>query len=263
MVVDRRARRAAVLSFMAKMEPAEIGHLVQLMVRGILPQSLLLEKAQQDPSEDQHQTHSQHLQKKKKQQQQQLPQSKDGSAITSKTFPSVAELLRSWYGTVESIIIDHLTPEHFTQVAWERQLGLLHVLEAAIRILGFGATAYVRLVYKVVVSMLAHAQQVREDSVAVTAAMTTAGGAAAATHQQQQQSITTTGSAEESDADEDIDVAAEEEEEEEEGAADIDNAEGSYDERDTLSAEEVEKRRDANQSSRVRTLCLLRIAGTT
>lgn len=74
-------------------------------------------------------------------------------------------LLSAWYNGVEAIV-SNIRPEDFRSVAWERQVGHLHLLEHVVRVVGFGMTAYVPHLFQLVVSMLTNAQDLRASAVA-------------------------------------------------------------------------------------------------
>lgn len=161
-------RRAAALAFVSNLADKEKRHLLQLMLRGIVPAHL------HEP-----------------------------------TAPGVpAKTLDEWYDYIDRIILS-MDAAELDNVAWERQIGFLHLIQPIIRILGFGINAYVPIFHKVVLLMLNHAQNIRAKVSEASAIET------------------------------DADV---EDDEENEAAV-------------------VNRTRDNVQALRVRSLCLLRIAG--
>ncbi|KAJ1424145.1 hypothetical protein B484DRAFT_100216, partial [Ochromonadaceae sp. CCMP2298] len=200
------ARRAAVLAFVSKMEDAESRHLLQLMFRGVVPMKKQLEALEKAPAA--------------------ASVTLASGAVTSisasgSASVSAADLL-VWYDAMDALILS-LQPEDIAAVAWERQIGFLHLLEPLVRVLGFSVTKYVPVLVRVVVAMLTHAQQCRER-------------AAAALGQREGQGK------EEGDGD------LEEEDEGEDGAVAV------------KAVGEQRLRRDSVQALRVRSLCLLRVA---
>lgn len=113
-------RRAAALAFISNLADVEKRHLLQLMLRGIVPSDL-----HEPPSAS-----------------------------------TVPKTLTEWYDSIDSIIMS-LEAEELSKVAWERQIGFLHLMQPIIRILGFGINAYVPIFHKVVLIMLNHAQNIR------------------------------------------------------------------------------------------------------
>jgi hypothetical protein len=201
------ARRAAVLAFVSKMEDAESRHLLQLMFRGVVPMKKQLEAlAKKAPAAASVTLASGAV----------TSVSASGSASVS-----AADLL-VWYDAMDALILS-LQPEDIAAVAWERQIGFLHLLEPLVRVLGFSVTNYVPVLVRVVVAMLTHAQQCRER-------------AAAALGQREGQG--------KEEGDEDL----EEEDEGEDGDVAV------------KAVGEQRLRRDSVQALRVRSLCLLRVA---
>ena len=129
------ARRAAVLAFVSKMEPVEMRHLLQLMLRGIVPPEKLLA---------------------------QITVPAPGTTILANITSE------EWYDTIDKIV-QEVGANELDNIAWERQIGFLHLLQPIIRILGFGVTAYVPIIHKVVLTMLNHAQNIRAKSSEATA----------------------------------------------------------------------------------------------
>ena len=102
-------------------------HLTHLMLRGILPQSTLLEAATSlantiSPS----------------------------TSITSSS--SLSDKSNRWYTIVSEIALT-MTKTEMYYVSWERQIGFLHLLEQAVRLIGFGISSEVGVLLKVVLAM--------------------------------------------------------------------------------------------------------------
>ena len=121
------ARRAAVLAFVSKMQPVEMRHLLQLMLRGIVPSEKISAQITVP-----------------------APGTTTVSTVTTE----------QWYDIIDSLV-QSLEAEELDHIAWERQIGFLHLLQPIIRILGFGITSYVPIIHKVVLIMLNHAQNIR------------------------------------------------------------------------------------------------------
>ena len=131
------ARRAAILSFLSRLLPKETVHLVHLMLRGVVPPHRLLQLAQ---TSDAHtmgltNTHRNH---------QQVP-----TTITDRTS--------AWYTEVHQCATE-LTVSDVQELSWERQVGFLHLFEQTIKLIGFGATAHVGVLLRVVLTMLRGSQ---------------------------------------------------------------------------------------------------------
>lgn len=136
------------------------------------------------------------------------------------------QLLMGWYDTVDKVLRE-LKPAQLQGAQWERQVGFLHLLEQVIRIVGFGLTEWIKPIYQMVLLMVSHAQSCRVE-----------------THD-----------ALESAAARDVDVEQEDEEQEEE-----EDGEGHHYHDDEQQAAYSQRMKNANQSARVRTLCLLRVS---
>ena len=216
-------RRSAILSFLSRLPPDETCHLTHLMLRGVVPQDALLAAATAlslDPLD----------------------------ADTSRPMQHKSFLDRSnaWYSAVSSVARS-MTAREISSVAWERQIGFLHLLEQTVRLVGFGISAQVEVLVKVLLAMLSGSQA----------------GAWKLRHQGNGIS----------DAEVDVDIDEVEGEVEVEGGEDDDEdamevvkGEGEGDGEDEDEGEAHMKLtsshyRDANQSSKVRSLSLLRLSG--
>ena len=62
-----------------------------------------------------------------------------------------------WYSAVTQIA-ESMTVNEIGEVAWERQIGFLHLLEQTVRLVGFGVTEHVGVLLKVVLAMLSGSQ---------------------------------------------------------------------------------------------------------
>jgi hypothetical protein len=184
------------------------------MLRGVVPQEALLAAAtalSNDPSDSS--KHPQHR--------------------------SFIDRSNAWYAAV-STIAQSMTACEISHVAWERQIGFLHLLEQTVRLIGFGISAQVEVLVKVLLAMLSGSQA----------------GAWKRKHL----------GGESTDMEVDVDVDVEEEAEEKEVEGDdvnedamevVKGGEGEGGEASMTSFHY----RDANQSSKVRSLSLLRLSG--
>ena len=107
-------------------------HLTHLMLRGVLPQSTLLKAA--------------------------TSLAATISPVTSITsLSSLTEKSNRWYTIVSEIALT-MTKSEIYHVSWERQIGFLHLLEQAVRLIGFGISSEVGVLLKVVLAMLGGSQ---------------------------------------------------------------------------------------------------------
>ena len=217
------ARRAAVLSFVSKMQPTEIRHLVHLMLRGLLPLHRLSNASSSSSSIQQQQ------QPQEKQQQQQHSVVKAVAAVELLSYDSYSTKLQSWYDQIDTFIITHMSPIDLASIPWERSIGFLHLLQPMIRILGFTVTDFVPVIYKVVLMMLTYAQQCRDKVKDLY----------------EKEDVIDDGG----DVDDDVDV-------------DVDDDGKKDDQGDDDQTYSNAHHRDASQALRLRSLSLLRIAGT-
>lgn len=201
-------RRAAVLSFVSKMAPYEMRHLIQLMMRGILPSARLLDM---------------HLQ--------QLQQ--DISANSTMIHKKQDNALSIWYDRMDNIVTS-MNPTELQQVAWERLIGFLHVLQPLVRILGYSITEYVPIVYKIVLVVLTHAQNCRDLAAAAAATVYRNSNNVQLIDDENEEQV------EEEDEDDEVDDDGDKQQQE---------------------GEILLMKKAATQALRVRSLCLLRIAG--
>jgi len=141
------ARRAAVLSFVSKMEPKEIRHLIHLMLRGLLP---LHHLSKTTSSTKQHH------------QQQKQSVAVEVEVVEMLSYDSYSTKLQSWYDQIDTFIMTYMSPLNLLSIPWERSVGFLHLLQPMIRILGFTVTDFIPIIYKVVLMMLTYAQQCRD-----------------------------------------------------------------------------------------------------
>jgi hypothetical protein len=186
------------------------------MLRGVVPQDALLAAAtalSNDPSDAS--KHPQHR--------------------------SFIDRSNAWYAAV-STIAQSMTTREMSHVAWERQIGFLHLLEQTVRLIGFGISGQVEVLVKVLLAMLSGSQA----------------GAWKRKHP----------GGESNDMEVDVDVDAEEEvEDKEEVGEGDDQNEGAMEvvKEGEGEGQEVSMTsshyRDANQSSKVRSLSLLRLSG--
>ena len=149
----------------------------------------------------------------------------------------------AWYAAV-STIAQSMTAREISHVAWERQIGFLHLLEQTVRLVGFGISAQVEVLVKVLLAMLSGSQA----------------GAWKRKHF----------GGESTDMEVDVDVYVD---------VEVEDKEGEVGEGDDLNEDAIEvlkeggegegqetsltssHYRDANQSSKVRSLSLLRLSG--
>jgi hypothetical protein len=168
------------------MDSIEMRHLLQLMLRGIVPADRQALPVKVSSS---------------------VPVSSGGRIVT----------LGEWYDAIDNAVLK-ISADDLESIAWERQIGFLHLLQPIIRILGFGITAYMPLLHKTVLAMLNRAQDIRARS-------------------------SEAGAVELAEQYDDLDETA---------AAEGDRA---------IEDQQNKRRRDDVQALRVRSLCLLRIAG--
>ena len=149
----------------------------------------------------------------------------------------------AWYAAV-STIAQSMTAREISHVAWERQIGFLHLLEQTVRLIGFGISAQVEVLVKVLLAMLSGSQA----------------GAWKRKHL----------GGESTDVEVDMDVDVEEEGEDKEEGVDGEGGDLNDDAMEVVKEGEGEGQetsmtsshyRDANQSSKVRSLSLLRLSG--
>lgn len=125
------AKRIAILSFLNNIDPSELYHLIQLMYRGILVQSDLLNcDISIQPT---------------------MMFSISENRIVSQSIYS------EWYTHVDSII-NSTRPESFRAIPWERQIGFLYLLQHIIKVLGYRVQIYVSKLVSMVSYMLQHCQ---------------------------------------------------------------------------------------------------------
>jgi hypothetical protein len=137
------ARRVAVLSFIARFTQKECQHFIHLMFRGMVSKEKMLsiacipeDKVKENQLQNQNQLLSNHQ------------------------HVTLTEQTKQWYIDVEECIMS-LTMSDMANVAWERQVGYLHLCEHVIRTLGFGISNYVAPMCKLVHLMISHAQEIR------------------------------------------------------------------------------------------------------
>jgi Down-regulated in metastasis len=198
-------RRSAILSFLSRLPPDETCHLTHLMLRGVLPQAALLSAATA------------------------LSKSSE-SDTTRPAHMSLTDRSDLWYSAVTRIA-ESMTVHEIGEVAWERQIGFLHLLEQTVRLVGFGVTEQVGVLLKVVLAMLSGSQ---------TGAWTARNSIKDAAHTNADDEVNREADGNEVEDDE-MDV---------EGGGVEPAAEGNV----------AVHHRDANQASKVRSLSLLRLS---
>ena len=195
------------MSFLTRLECSELRVFVQLMFRSIIPRDKMMHAALSLSASS---SSSSLSSVSKSNQQQHL------------TFSQHCEV---WYTSVEEIAFN-ITPKDIETISWERQTGYLHLLEHAIKILGFRISDYTGLLCKMVFAMLTNAQNKRSEF---------------------------------------LESGVNNEAQEEEKLMDDENvAEDAEDDEDGTSkntTKDLSKYRSASQSTRIRTLCLLRVSG--
>ena len=102
------------------------------MLRGVLPQAALISAASA------------------------LSKSSDGDTARP-AHMSLTDRSDNWYTAVNKIA-ESMTVHEMGEVAWERQIGFLHLLEQTVRLVGFGVTEQVGVLLKVVLAMLSGSQ---------------------------------------------------------------------------------------------------------
>ena len=110
-------------------------HLTHLMLRGVLPQSTLLQEATNIATK---------------------------ATINSSTSASIlnsnlTDKSERWYNKILEIA-SSMTVNEIYLVPWERQIGFLHLLEQTVRLIGFGISNEVGVLLKVVLAMLGGSQ---------------------------------------------------------------------------------------------------------
>lgn len=85
------------------------------------------------------------------------------SSISGREYSSAAILSEEWMDLVEQLVFN-LHPDDLREVSWERVQGHLHLLEQAIRVMGFGLTANVGLVFKVLKTILDYCNSIKESN---------------------------------------------------------------------------------------------------
>ena len=125
-------RRSAILSFLSRLPGDEMCHLTHLMLRGVLPQSTLLKAAANIATTI-------------------------SSTTSITTLSSLTDRSHKWYTIVSEIALN-ITKSEIYYVSWERQIGFLHLLEQAVRLIGFGISSEVGVLLKVVLAMLGGSQ---------------------------------------------------------------------------------------------------------
>lgn len=102
------------------------------MLRGVLPQAALRTAAEA------------------------LSTGSEGDTVRS-AHTSLTDRSARWYSAVTQIA-ESMTVNEIGEVAWERQIGFLHLLEQTVRLVGFGVTEHVGVLLKVVLAMLSGSQ---------------------------------------------------------------------------------------------------------
>jgi hypothetical protein len=102
------------------------------MLRGVLPQAALLSAATALSKNSENDT-------------------------TRPAHMSLTDRSDLWYSAVTRIA-ESMTVNEIGEVAWERQIGFLHLLEQTVRLVGFGVTEQVGVLLKVVLAMLSGSQ---------------------------------------------------------------------------------------------------------
>ena len=189
-------------------------HLTHLMLRGVLPQSTLLKAAANIATTISSTT-----------------------SITS--LSSLTDRSHKWYTIVSEIALN-ITKSEIYYVSWERQIGFLHLLEQAVRLIGFGISSEVGVLLKVVLAMLGGSQMGAWKGKGGKSDEGQKEGEEAAIDGQ----ITTVDNDSDSDSDDVIDKAMDTDGEEE-----VEGSEGV-----------AGYHRDVNQSSKVRSMSLLRLS---
>ena len=110
-------------------------HLTHLMLRGVLPQSTLLQEATNIATKA-------------------TINSSTSASILNSNLPDKSE---RWYNKILEIA-SSMTVNEIYLVPWERQIGFLHLLEQTVRLIGFGISNEVGVLLKVVLAMLGGSQ---------------------------------------------------------------------------------------------------------
>lgn len=116
----------------------ELRHVVQLMFRGILPQSALV-NISVDLS----------------------PNVIESKMKTSKTSATLTAYYEVWYNAVDDVIFT-LKHEALREVVWERQIGFLFLLDQFVRVLGFALTPYIEGILNILSCMIKYIQYLKQ-----------------------------------------------------------------------------------------------------
>jgi len=120
------SRRVAVLSFISHLQGDELRHFMHLMMRGIVPRESTMNE---DPKGD-------HIE--------------------------LRSSLVNQYDVVEKIVMN-ISPGDITSIAWERQVGFLHVLEHVVKVIGFNAKNHIQHFIKLVKTFMANAETLKKQ----------------------------------------------------------------------------------------------------
>lgn len=215
------------MAFMTNLAPRDLRHLVHLMLRGTIPKYLQLAAvATRDPLRLTGEKSSSGLS---------LP------AIDSARWLTMAEVSSEWHDSVEELVRD-MSAENMADVAWERQVGFLHLMEDMVKIIGLGVKDYVGIMFRTVTLMLSYAQHVR-SSIMATSRIALLAEDGSTKEKTDTYSLS-------------VDMEIEDNEDahdEDEEVGDEENQSATF-----IFSQEI---KDANQSVRVRSLCLLRLSG--
>lgn len=84
----------------------------------------------------------------------------------SMRFPAYDRLLLAWYDFIDKVVGEYLQPCHLAKVPIGRTTGFLYTVEASIKLLGFGITAYVPLLVRLLVLAINYTNSLREPRAA-------------------------------------------------------------------------------------------------
>ncbi len=225
------------LSFLSKLAGTEMRYLLHLMLRGVIPISVLNEAAVRSFLKMSDDTVVGSKTQKTKLTEGKLKDSDSGNQvqIILDTAGIYQQTMR-WFDEIDALCLryQHLDLD---MVSWERQVGFLHLLEHVIGIIGYGMSNEVGFIQQVVLGLLQHAQRTRERG--SNALQQHSGGDDIGIDEQQDDAE------DENESNDEVDEEAE-------------HRSGG---RDANEHNRTQLMKAFNQSGKVRTLCIERLAG--
>jgi hypothetical protein len=77
--------------------------------------------------------------------------------------PNFYNLFDNWYKDFKVLVLD-LNNNDMNSISWERKVGFLHLLEQVIKIIGFNATDYAPMFFKILTILISNANSIKEQS---------------------------------------------------------------------------------------------------